>query len=190
MDNLYYYEWKRLVEDEEDLFNFSAYVNRKNLVRKYAWAVPDERALDIITKLNQPIVEMGAGTGYWARLLRDKGVNIITYDTAPPRRSGNQWGHDKQYTNVRRGGPNILVNHSERALFLCWPPYDADMAENCLRQWKGSYLIYVGEGYGGCTANDSFFKIIEDEFDILTQYQIPQWPGVHDELIILKRKSS
>ncbi|CAH0473306.1 unnamed protein product [Peronospora belbahrii] len=46
---------------------------------KYSWAIPDERALQII-KHYGPIVEMGAGSGYWARLLQLRGVNIIAYD--------------------------------------------------------------------------------------------------------------
>ena len=27
---------------------------------------------------------MGAGTGYWAALLRSRGVDIVAYDVAPP----------------------------------------------------------------------------------------------------------
>ncbi|KAL3666792.1 hypothetical protein V7S43_008412 [Phytophthora oleae] len=46
---------------------------------KYSWAIPDERALQII-KHYGPIVEMGAGSGYWARLLQLRGVDVVAYD--------------------------------------------------------------------------------------------------------------
>uniref|UniRef100_A0AAV1UJU6 Uncharacterized protein n=1 Tax=Peronospora matthiolae TaxID=2874970 RepID=A0AAV1UJU6_9STRA len=46
---------------------------------RYSWAIPDERALQII-KHYGPIVEMGAGSGYWARLLQDRGVDVVAYD--------------------------------------------------------------------------------------------------------------
>ncbi|DAZ92387.1 TPA: hypothetical protein N0F65_003770 [Lagenidium giganteum] len=46
---------------------------------KYSWAIPDERALQII-KHYGPIVEMGAGTGYWGCLLKVRGVDIVCYD--------------------------------------------------------------------------------------------------------------
>jgi hypothetical protein len=51
----------------------------EELHRKYAWAIPDARALRII-KHFAPVVEMGAGTGYWCSLLRESGVDIVAYD--------------------------------------------------------------------------------------------------------------
>lgn len=36
------------------------------LVEKFAWAIPDNRSLRIIAEFS-PIVEIGAGKGYWAR---------------------------------------------------------------------------------------------------------------------------
>ncbi len=196
MNNIYLEKFRRLIGDNKDIFNWPAFSERQALVSKYAWAVPDDTALGIIASINQPIVEIGAGTGYWARLLQDHGVDIIAYDVSPPKTHSvmvdpvltNQWGHRKQYIHVRRGGPNVLSNHSNRALFLCWPPYDDDMASHCLRRWSGSHLIYIGEGYGGCTANDAFHQTLNDEFDVIHQYQIPQWPGIHDELVIYKRR--
>ncbi|KAF1320408.1 Nhac na:h antiporter, partial [Globisporangium splendens] len=54
---------------------------------KYAWAIPDERALRIIKHygpsdgcLCVQIVEMGAGSGYWSKLLQLRGVDIVCYD--------------------------------------------------------------------------------------------------------------
>jgi len=36
------------------------------LVEQYAWAVPDDKALNILQEFS-PLVELGAGKGYWAR---------------------------------------------------------------------------------------------------------------------------
>jgi uncharacterized FlaG/YvyC family protein len=43
------------------------------LVEKYAWAIPDDRALKIIKHFS-PIVEIGSGKGYWAAMLRKLGI--------------------------------------------------------------------------------------------------------------------
>jgi hypothetical protein len=51
----------------------------EELRQKYAWAIPDARALRII-KHFAPVVEMGAGTGYWCYLLRQNGIDIVAYD--------------------------------------------------------------------------------------------------------------
>ena len=36
------------------------------LIEKFAWAIPNEKALSIIQSFS-PLVEMGAGKGYWAQ---------------------------------------------------------------------------------------------------------------------------
>ena len=51
----------------------------KPLCKKYSWAIPDERALQILESF-APLIEIGAGKGYWARLLRDRGVDILAFD--------------------------------------------------------------------------------------------------------------
>ena len=59
-----------------------------------AFAVPDREALALIrdfsTSVNGEgrILELGAGTGYWARLLRNEGVKITPTDILPPRGKG------------------------------------------------------------------------------------------------------
>lgn len=57
----------------------SRHSHREVLRAKYAFAVPSERALAAIVALD-PIVEMGAGTGYWARCLQARGADVLAYD--------------------------------------------------------------------------------------------------------------
>lgn len=35
-------------------------------------------------RLGYPVVEMGAGTGYWAALLQQRGVDVVALDRHPP----------------------------------------------------------------------------------------------------------
>ncbi|CAM9433845.1 unnamed protein product [Hapterophycus canaliculatus] len=51
------------------------------LRQRFSWAIPDERALRIMKHFG-PIVEVGSGQGYWAMLLRARGVDINAYDKA------------------------------------------------------------------------------------------------------------
>jgi hypothetical protein len=60
------------------------------LARLYAFAVPNQACLEELAK-HTPIVEMGAGTGYWASQLKNMGVDVIAYDIKPPaQNSGTQ----------------------------------------------------------------------------------------------------
>lgn len=51
----------------------------------FAFAVPSVEALDFLAA-NGPYVEMGAGTGYWAAFLHERGVSVTAFDARPPSR--------------------------------------------------------------------------------------------------------
>lgn len=52
-------------------------------VARYSYAIPDLTALNILAE-HGPILEIGAGTGYWAYLLRQRGVDVAAFDINPP----------------------------------------------------------------------------------------------------------
>ena len=62
------------------------------LARRYAWAIPDERALRILAEFS-PLVEIGCGKGYWSKLLQNRGVDIIPCDKAVFPDSFTDVGH-------------------------------------------------------------------------------------------------
>jgi hypothetical protein len=156
-------------------------------VRRYAFGVPDRAALAAIKKY-APIVELGAGTGYWAYLLRNRGVDIVAYDLAPPGQAPNDYKFEpRTWTEVQKGGVEILEQYAERALFLCWPGYQVTFAADALSRFTGNVLIYVGEDAGGHTANAAFFERLTHEWVLEEQVAIPQWSGAHDRLSIFRR---
>ena len=55
---------------------------RRYWIQKFSYAIPNDEALDLILSYS-PIVEMGAGLGYWAYLLDQKGCDIVAYDIDP-----------------------------------------------------------------------------------------------------------
>lgn len=65
--------WDNLFsEDVSDEHRLSQWIRLKicgeSMVSKYAWAVPDEKSLNVIEHF-QPLIEIGAGQGYWARYM-------------------------------------------------------------------------------------------------------------------------
>lgn len=56
------------------------------LSESYAWAIPDSRALRILSSFG-PLIEIGAGKGYWGSLLADQGVDIICVDKYVPEKT-------------------------------------------------------------------------------------------------------
>lgn len=201
MNNPYYDEakdtiaaWKNGQLTSEVLNNWSdAFRLRNKLVPKYSFAIPNEEAINEIAKLGVPIIEIGAGTGYWAYLLNSVGVDIICFDNyrslynfgdSKPK----QW--DKVWFKVDIGEQDKIKEYPERTLFLCWPSYGTSMASDCLEAYTGDLVIYVGESSYGCTGNGKFFNILDKEFELTKEVKIPQWYGIHDYLFIYKRKKS
>ena len=155
---------------------------RQKLVRKYSWAIPSDDALATIRK-HAPLIEIGAGKGYWASLLD---VDIICFDLCLGE---NTYADStKNYYPITLGGPEKLLEHPERTLFLCWPPYDDPMAADCLKVYQGDRLIFIGEGHGGCTGDSAFWEMIDDSWEAEETIPIPQWSFMHDYLTIFRRE--
>jgi hypothetical protein len=112
-----------------------AYKAREDARKRYAWAVPTDEALDAIAKLS-PIVEIGAGTGYWAALLSTRGADVIAYDRAPGHHANHYHGDSPLWFDVKAGGDSKAADHPDRTLFLCWPPYDAGHPTTAT--WRGA----------------------------------------------------
>jgi hypothetical protein len=175
-----YFEAYSSVSDE-DFLCLESFRTRKDCTRKYSFAIPDEDALKLIAKYS-PILEMGAGSGYWAYLLQKEGVDVIAYDNS-------SWEWETKWTSIRHGDPTTLKDmHEDRTLMLCWPNYAEPFAYDCLKNYKGRYFIYIGEGPGGCTGDDDFHEYLENNFSEVDFYKIPQWFGIHDFLWVYERK--
>lgn len=190
--NPYFDEYTKLPDDLDFVipgqrpgklrFDRSTYKdNRSVMVSKYSWSVPTNEVIIALARKNPRIVEMGAGTGYWAWLLTQAGSNVVAYDRHPPsRRNMNNWRHNVTYHPVRKGNTKHLRLHEDRTLLLAWPPYCGKMAVDCLLNYKGNRIIYVGEHHGGCCATDQFFEMLMRDWVLDGEYDLPQWDGLHD----------
>ncbi len=199
-DNPYLREFTRLEPElrrPHDYLNgvhgpsaISAYDRRVWCIRRYAFAVPSEAALVVLAR-HAPIVELGAGTGYWAYLLRRRGVDCVAYDLAPPDHMPNPNRFQPlTWTRVEPGDVDRLAVESHRALFLCWPSYRDPFAARALRAYTGATLLYIGEPAGGRTADDDFFTQLAQHWQPVEQVALPNWPGTHDVLTVYYRRST
>lgn len=170
---------------------------------RFSWAVPDEKAIAKIAEVSpNGVVEIGAGAGYWTKMLRQAGVDVISYDPAPVN---SKW-HKGSWDEVIFGDHTSVIGHPDRTLLTVWPEYQAEWSEAMVSLYEGSTVVYVGEGYGGCTGNDGMHAILgadaycwcegkctcqpkaEQLFVETDTVEIPQWCGLHDYLYVYNRK--
>jgi uncharacterized protein (DUF2164 family) len=147
-----------------------------------AFAVPNEAAIKAIQNLQKPIVYMGAGSGYWAAILRLYGVTVVAYDLHPPHLASENAFFDHAYPKDIQPGScvDVLKGNRELAsthvLLMIWPN-DPDPVDNvqfcpddcgassqavwdadCLQAYLtagGQDIIYVGERQDNLVGNDA-----------------------------------
>ena len=144
----------------------------------FAWAVPTDEAVLTILKYSARVVEIGAGSGYWAWMMRQAGIKVVAFDT---NHALFNW------SEVAQGDERAALFYPDHALFLCWPPWNSDMAYNALTCHGGDYLVYVGEWMGG-SANPRFFALLASAYEAIDVVNLPQWYNRDDRLMIFRRR--
>lgn len=130
------------------------------------FAVPSDAVLRRIGELG-PVVEVGAGTGYFSSILQANGADAVAYDLSPLTEDHEANGFfSHTYTEILQGDAKSLftLNPSlgSRNLLIVWPNnpdredshlyegeplppvWDADCLEDYL-EVGGTTVIYVGE---------------------------------------------
>ncbi|MFE7744193.1 hypothetical protein [Nocardia sp. NPDC057455] len=146
----------------------------------YAYAIPSPETLDWVKTCSKKrtVFELGAGRGYWARLLAEVGVHTRAFDSEPPHKvpnasfPGAEGQRDAWYPV---DGLDEFEAELDRdsVMFLCWPPGWGDpMASRALDLFEargGRRLIYVGEPKGGKTGDDAFFDRLTNRWTLESQ---------------------
>lgn len=158
----------------------------------YSWAVPTEQALGTIA-VHSPggVVEVGAGGGYWAMELRDRGVDVVAVDPEPPgpEVENPSWHDGRAWTPVEAGDHTVAGLYPERTLLLCWPTDGEPWAGEAVNRYiaaGGRTVAYVGEPAGGHTGDEGMHQAFA-RLDQVTVVALPQWQGAGDRLVIYRR---
>lgn len=139
----------------------AAGLDRGALCRRYSWSIPTPGDIAWIGTVarGRGVVELGAGGGYWAALMRAAGIDTLAYDPYPACRTNGCAA--RAHTTVEPGDDSLAARHGDRALFLCWPSHNDAWAARALAAYRGDTLIYAGQDAGGCTADDGFFELLD-----------------------------
>jgi hypothetical protein len=172
------------------------------------YAVPTDAALAALCALS-PLLEVGAGAGYWAALLRARGADVLATDVAPP--DGDTLSNPFFARAVRGGGVErcdaraAAAAHPERALMLAYPyadafhsaPGDEGWDAAALNAYTGDVVAYIGDARGprldwGAADNTSpaFHVALSCGFERVAALALPAWPREEPQLSIWVRKGS
>lgn len=150
----------------------------------YACVTPSTLS-SITDKLNktgvEEIIELGSGTGYFAKLLKDYGLRVKAYDLNPPCSDFNDYhGKTQPFTTIVKGTDSTVFKEpisQATALLLCYPPPNCTMAYDCTTVFLkvgGTCIIHVGE-WKGLTGSKRFEELLVKEFECVYRAPCPTW---------------
>lgn len=177
---------------------------RPTLVTAFAYGVPSDEVLERIVAAADggTIVEIGAGGGYWARCLVDRGADVRAFDRVLPMEQLRPGGRIFQHYPVAVGGPAeaIAAAPGARLLLLCWPPgvlnreaADAGappvfstMGMEALDRFRGDRLVFVGDR-GRSFGSPAFYARLEREWTSTASLPLPNLGSWRDWASFLAR---
>ncbi len=160
------------------------HARRRTFIAFYGYAVPTREAVRAIAGFfdGRSVVEVCAGQGLWARLLRDEGVSVVATDESEPQGA--------PYVCVeRRNAAAAIAAHGEcDALLICWPPDRQPAAAHALRCFGGDRLVYVGDER--FTGSAAFHGLLSRHWRLQHRLALPSWPGIEDSARFYVRRPS
>ncbi len=167
-------------------------VGRNDYVRRYAWTITaPETVAFVVEHSGSAVVDPMAGSGWWAYLLGEAGVDVAASDLYLPGTDDNHWHRDVEPwvpITALDGVEAVRQHGAGRSLLLAWPPYDSPAGADILDAFQGDRVVFIGEGEGGCTGDDRLFALLDADWVEVAAHRPVQWYGIHDHVIVYDRK--
>lgn len=172
----------------EEVFRpLTGYVNiNMEMVDKLAEALDDKKCLEVMS-----------GNGLLSRCLQDRNVDIIATDKSMPIENSYLPLRTEQFTDIRQMDALDAIREYGKdidILVMSWPPYGDDIAYRCVETLHEvnpeAEILYIGELWGGCNADDAFFNAtmrapMDEKMYEVSELYTPYY-GLHDDISILK----
>jgi hypothetical protein len=137
--------------------------------------------------------ELCCGTGWFSHWMRKYGIPL---KKAIDNKTWSTYKKEDKFLPIvtQDDAVRFVKTAGDADMFvLSWPYMDplAHMIWNAMK--PGQYLLYIGEGYGGCTADDSFFsatgahQITNDKDFNKVEKAFLQFNGLHDRPELYKK---
>jgi hypothetical protein len=177
-------DFKKLLDNMGgDILSFVLEYSRSKI--GYAIPMPDTLSYLLSFFEGKKVLEVGAGRGWFASLIQKFG-NPTSYVATDVK------GIQGKVVEMRH--TMALETHGDaEVLVLLWPPYEDPMAFEALKAFKGDYVLYCGEGHSGCTADDGFHDLLEQEWKLIYEKDSFRFPercfGLNDTFSLFRRKT-
>jgi hypothetical protein len=158
---------------------------RDEVIGEFGFPIPCRELLDAL-ECYQPIVEIGAGTGYLTALMRHRGIGVIGTDSGHGFHKFKLGTYDPM--QMRLSGKTAVRRYRDRTVFCSWPSLAHTWFRQALRAMRiGQRIISVEEdACGDETTWDYRDAAFEREADI----PLPAWTFLNDRAGVWIKKRS
>jgi hypothetical protein len=141
-----------------------------------------ERIADMLKKcqIDGGVLEIGAGTGYVAKLFQTAGIRVDAWDIHPTDHTTamNEYhGFTPPFLDVYKSAKFPVSNAANVALLLCYPPPDSPMAYDTLTaylQAGGTCVVHIGE-FKGLTGDGRFECLLAKRLSCNDRFPCLSW---------------
>lgn len=181
-------------DERLEMFEF-----RHQYTKKYGFTLIDKRWISTLINTvikDGKVLEVMGGSGYLSWALNKMGVNdiICTDNYSWANGTKPEWLNSIPFEVESLDAIEAIKKYGKDIDFLLmsWPYMDSlayDVLMTLREVNPKATLIYIGEDYGGCTANDDFFEAVEYiNRDLATEVNdvFPSFDGIHDRVYLCK----
>jgi hypothetical protein len=159
---------------------------RKAFTRLWGFSIPCAEAVAALRGL-APLVEIGAGTGYWSALLRAAGHDVIATDVQAAGEGPYGSGLGRCLDLEAMDAATAVERHPARDVFCSWPTEGADWAyEAATRVRRGRVFALIGDP--AACATPALYDLLARDFEPVAEVALPQFPRVDDRLTLSRRR--
>jgi hypothetical protein len=167
---------------------------REEFIKRYGFAILTREAIEAIRPYG-PLLEIGAGSGYWAYELTNYGIDVIATDNLTENfgwfregKTTKQERWKKHYIEIEKlEAVDAVRKYPNRNLLIVWPSYGGSWAADALEVFTGQVVVYMGE-WGDACAEDRFFDLLDQRFSDQVWIRMPHFWGLHDRYLKICRQ--
>ena len=143
---------------------------RHKYIKNISWTIlTREMIQDFVYVCKQlgltTLIDAGCGHGVLAHILREKGLAV---DAINANEDGYHDVHRPWGEVIRGDAVAFMKEYASKyhGVILSWPPYDAAFGADILNTMNsGQFLLYSGEGGGGCTGDKTMHELLGDGYE-------------------------
>jgi hypothetical protein len=151
-----------------------------DFIDKYSFVTPPAIAIAEIKKFVgiDKVLEVGAGLGFWAKLLRLIDIDVLATDRSI---------YPTIYTFIEKidGVEAVKKYKDKNVLMMIWPE-DENWVDETLQNFTGNKMIFAGNH--DCCATEKFYERCSNEWNNIKSIETPAWFDSNCDVKLYERK--